>query len=192
MQTPSTATFQPQAAPPGAAADWTIPQRWSQYTPADHAILAQAERSETAVVLGASFIGMEVAASLRERGLGVTVVGMEAAPFEKQLGARIGNAFVGLHQKRGVNFRLGQQIEALEGERTVHTVRLKSSERLPADLVVIGFGVKPVTAYLHGVPLNQDGSVSVDATLKAAGGLYAELYQTQFAGQDERRATATT
>ena len=54
------------------------------------AILEQAERSETAVVLGASFIGMEVAASLRERGLNVTVVGMETAPFEKQLGAKIG------------------------------------------------------------------------------------------------------
>ncbi len=137
------------------------------------AILAQAERSERAVVLGASFIGMEVAASLRERGLEVTVAAQQAAPFDKQLGARIGNAFVSLHQARGVSFRLGQDVQALEGDHRVHTVILASGERLPADLVVIGFGVRPVTSYLKGVPLNDDGSVTVDASLKAADGLYA-------------------
>jgi NADPH-dependent 2,4-dienoyl-CoA reductase/sulfur reductase-like enzyme/nitrite reductase/ring-hydroxylating ferredoxin subunit len=137
------------------------------------AILAQAERSERAVVLGASFIGMEVAASLRERGLEVTVVGQESAPFEKQLGARVGNAFVGLHRRQGVNFRLGASVRSLEGEHNVAAVALANGERLPADLVVIGFGVKPVTAYIQGVPLNQDGSITVDATLKAADGLYA-------------------
>jgi apoptosis-inducing factor 3 len=137
------------------------------------AILAQAERSERAVVLGASFIGMEVAASLRERGLEVTVVGKEAAPFEKQLGARIGNAFVDLHGKKGVTFRLGQEIQALEGDGKVQTVILRNGERLAADLVVIGFGVHPVTDYLQGVARNEDGSVSVDATLKVAEGLYA-------------------
>jgi NADPH-dependent 2,4-dienoyl-CoA reductase/sulfur reductase-like enzyme len=137
------------------------------------AILAQAERSERAVILGASFIGMEVAASLRERGLEVTVVGQESAPFEKQLGARVGNAFVGLHRKQGVAFRLGAAIQALDGERSVEAVILTSGERLPADFVVVGCGVKPVTSYLQGVPLNEDGSVTVDATMKAAEGLYA-------------------
>jgi apoptosis-inducing factor 3 len=137
------------------------------------AILLQAERSERAVILGASFIGMEVAASLRERGLAVTVVGKEKAPFEKQLGAQVGNAFVGLHEKQGVTFRLGQAIRALEGETTVEAVTLMSGERLAADLVVIGFGVKPVTGYVQGVEVNEDGSISVDATLKAAEGLYA-------------------
>ncbi len=136
------------------------------------AILEQAERSEAAVVLGAGFIGMEVAASLRERGLNVTVVGQENAPFEKQLGARIGNVFVGLHTKRGVVFRLGQQVHALEGDNAVRSVVLGSGERLQADLVVIGFGVRPVTDYLHGVQLAEDGSVPVDANLKAADGLY--------------------
>jgi NADPH-dependent 2,4-dienoyl-CoA reductase/sulfur reductase-like enzyme/nitrite reductase/ring-hydroxylating ferredoxin subunit len=137
------------------------------------AILAQAERSQRAVVLGASFIGMEVAASLRERGLDVTVVGQEAVPFEKELGARIGNVFVGLHQKHGVAFRLGQEIDALEGERDVEAVILSNGDRLPADLVVIGFGVRPVTDYLRGVPLNEDGGVVVDANLSVADGLYA-------------------
>jgi apoptosis-inducing factor 3 len=137
------------------------------------AILAQAERSERVVVLGASFIGMEVAASLRERGLDVTAVGMEQVPFEKQLGARVGGAFIGLHRKKGVAFRLGQEVAALEGDGRVRTVVLANGERLPADLVVVGFGVRPVTDYLRGIPLNQDGSVSADATLKVADGLYA-------------------
>ena len=137
------------------------------------AILAQAERSERAVVLGASFIGMEVAASLRERGLEVTVVGQESAPFEKQLGARIGGVFVTLHQQRGVAFRLGNEVKALRGEGNVSSVALASGENLPADLVVVGFGVRPVTDYLADVPLNGDGSISVDASLRLADGLYA-------------------
>ena len=137
------------------------------------AILAQAERSEHAVILGASFIGMEVAASLRERGLDVTIAAQETTPFEKQFGARIGATFVGLHKTHGVGFRLGQSIQALEGDRMVRAVVLANGERLQADLVVIGFGVTPVTGYVKGVPLNKDGSISVDATLKAADGLYA-------------------
>jgi NADPH-dependent 2,4-dienoyl-CoA reductase/sulfur reductase-like enzyme len=137
------------------------------------AILAQAERSERAVVLGASFIGMEVAASLRERGLDVTVIGKETAPFEKQLGARIGNAFVGLHRRKGVTFRLGQEIEALHGDGAVQHIILDNGERIPADLVVIGFGVRPVTDYVTGVTLDKDGGITVDATLKAADGLFA-------------------
>ncbi|HEY0184984.1 MAG TPA: FAD-dependent oxidoreductase, partial [Rhodopila sp.] len=137
------------------------------------AILAQAERSERAVVLGASFIGMEVAASLRERGLEVTVVGKEVAPFEKQLGARIGNAFVTLHRRRGVAFRLGAEIQALEGDRAVEAVSLVGGEHLPADLVVIGFGVRPDTGYLDNSLRNADGSVTVDANLRVVDGLFA-------------------
>lgn len=136
-------------------------------------ILAQAERSERAVVMGASFIGMEVAASLRERGLEVTVVGRETAPFEKQLGALIGGAFVSLHQKKGVEFRLGSGIKSLQGDRGVGRVVLESGETLPAELVVIGFGVQPVTGYLSGVTLNDDGSIPVDNRMRVADGLYA-------------------
>jgi len=137
------------------------------------AILAQAERSTRAVVLGASFIGMEVAASLRERGLEVTVVGRETVPFEAQLGAPIGGAFVLLHQQRGVQFRLGRAVEALQGDQGVRQVVLEGGETLPADLVVIGFGVQPATGYLGGIDRNDDGSISVDASLRAADRLYA-------------------
>jgi NADPH-dependent 2,4-dienoyl-CoA reductase/sulfur reductase-like enzyme/nitrite reductase/ring-hydroxylating ferredoxin subunit len=133
------------------------------------AILARAERSERAVVLGASFIGMEVAASLRERGLDVTVVAQDKAPFEKQLGARIGGVFTRLHESRGVQFRLGQEILALPDGG----VTLKSGEKLKADLIVAGFGVRPVTDYVTGIERNDDGSITVDATLQAANNLFA-------------------
>ena len=137
------------------------------------AIVAQAERSERAVVLGASFIGMEVAASLRERGLEVTVVGHEAAPFAKQLGPEVGRAFVGLHEKRGVRFRLGVEIQGMEGEGAVAGVRLKGGEVVPAELVVVGFGVKPETGYAEGLRRGEDGGIEVDAGLLAAPGVYA-------------------
>ena len=137
------------------------------------AILTQAERSLRAVVLGAGFIGMEVAASLRERGLDVTVVGQEAEPFEKQLGPEIGRAVRGLHEARGVAFRLSATVAGLEGERDVRAVRLNSGETLAADLVVIGFGARPLLGYLDGQARDQNGGVPVDAGLKVAEGLYA-------------------
>jgi apoptosis-inducing factor 3 len=137
------------------------------------AILAQAERSARAVVLGSSFIGMEVAASLRERGLDVTVIGRESVPFEKQLGREVGAAFVGLHQKRGVVLRTESRVAALEGGPDVRTVRLESGDLIPADLVVIGFGITPATAYAGSLPRAEDGSLVVDAGLRVADGLYA-------------------
>jgi len=137
------------------------------------AILEQAERSTCAVILGASFIGMEVAASLRERGLDVTVVGKEAAPFTKQLGEQIGRAFVGLHEQHGVAFRLGSGVASLVGDGQVSGVVLDSGERIAADLVVVGFGVKPATSYAEGLTRSEDGGIVVDANLCAPPGLYA-------------------
>ena len=137
------------------------------------AILEQAERSTRAVILGASFIGMEVAASLRERGLEVTVIGQEDVPFSKQLGEQVGRAFVGLHEQHGVAFRLGCGVASLEGAGQVSGVVLDSGERIAADLVVVGFGVKPATSYAEGLNRRDDGGIVVDATLCAAPGLYA-------------------
>ena len=137
------------------------------------AILLQAERSTCAVILGASFIGMEVAASLRERGLDVTVVGKEAAPFAKQLGEQVGGAFVGLHEQHGVAFRLGSGVKALEGDGQVSAVVLDSGERIAADLVVVGVGVRPAPSYAEGLNRRDDGGIIVDANLCAAPALYA-------------------
>jgi len=161
----------PQRPPiPGAGLDNVFLLR----TRADaDAILAQAERSRRAVILGASFIGMEVAASLRERGLEVTVVGRESVPFEKRLGAPVGTALQHLHESRGVAFRCGTRITGFEGNPALGEVVLDSGERLPADLAVIGLGIKPATGSIAGLPLNDDGSVGVDAQLRVTDGLYA-------------------
>ncbi len=137
------------------------------------AILARAERSERAVILGASFIGMEVAASLRERGLEVTVAGREAVPFERQLGPHIGGALRALHERKGVRFALGRGIRALVGDGEVRAVLMEDGEEIPASLVVVGFGVRPATGFAHGLPVSDDGSLTVDSNLRVADGLYA-------------------
>ena len=137
------------------------------------AILAQAERSQHAVILGASFIGMEVAASLRERGLEVTVVGKEAVPFEKQLGAPVGMAWQKVHEHHGVKFRAGATITSFDGGADLTGVTLEHGERIPADLAIIGLGVRPATHAIAGLPCNDDGSLRVDAQLRVTDGLYA-------------------
>ena len=136
-------------------------------------LLAAAEPGRRAVVVGASFIGMEVAASLRERGLDVTVVARRNEPFEKQLGAQIGAVLRKVHEAEGVAFRLGRAVERLTGEGTVAGVELAGGETLPADLVVFGLGVRPTTGFVKDLPVREDGGLTVDAQLRAADGLFA-------------------
>jgi NADPH-dependent 2,4-dienoyl-CoA reductase/sulfur reductase-like enzyme len=137
------------------------------------AILARAERSERVAILGASFIGMEVAASLRERGLEVTVIGREAVPLARQLGPQLGGALRALHERAGVRFELGRNICALQGEGQVRAVVLEDGTSIPADMVVVGFGVQPATVGITGLSCNEDGSLTVDATMQVVEGLYA-------------------
>jgi NADPH-dependent 2,4-dienoyl-CoA reductase/sulfur reductase-like enzyme/nitrite reductase/ring-hydroxylating ferredoxin subunit len=137
------------------------------------AIIGSAEGASRAVVVGASFIGMEAAFSLRKRGLEVTVVGPEPVPFSRSLGHEIGSLFQSLHESNGVAFRLGATVVGFEGRDHVASVVLESGEKLPADLVIVGIGVAPATSILHGVELGKDGSVTVDEHLMAAEGVYA-------------------
>jgi NADPH-dependent 2,4-dienoyl-CoA reductase/sulfur reductase-like enzyme/nitrite reductase/ring-hydroxylating ferredoxin subunit len=137
------------------------------------AIIAAATNAKRAVVIGASFIGMEAAASLRTRGLEVTVVAPDKMPFERTLGAEIGALFRTIHESNGVQFKLGTQVERLVGDDQVEAVALKTGERIEADLVVVGVGVRPATTFLAGVSLHEDGGVIVDAHLRAADALYA-------------------
>jgi len=137
------------------------------------AIIEAAATASRAVVIGASFIGMEVASSLIERKCSVTVVAPESAPFQEILGAEIGALFQGLHESHGVGFKLGASVTRFEGAGKVEAVALENGERLEADLVVIGVGVKPATDFLKGVELFEDGGVVVDERLRAADGLYA-------------------
>ncbi len=137
------------------------------------AIIAAAENAKRAVVVGASFIGMEAAFSLRTRGLEVTVVGPERTPFERTLGAEIGALFQKIHESNGVQFRLGAKAERIAGAGQVEAVALEGGEKIAADLVVAGVGVRPATDFLEGVALGEDGGVIVDAHLRAADSLYA-------------------
>ncbi|WP_284946336.1 FAD-dependent oxidoreductase [Acidisoma cladoniae] len=142
--------------------------------PADaEAILAATQSARHVVVVGGGFIGMEAAASLRERGLDVTVVLPEAVPFEKQVGRDIGAVFARLHEEKGVVLRSHQTVAAFEGEGRVRAVLLEGGERIAADLVVLGSGITPATGFIQGLDMTDDGGVAVDRFLCARDGLYA-------------------
>jgi NADPH-dependent 2,4-dienoyl-CoA reductase/sulfur reductase-like enzyme/nitrite reductase/ring-hydroxylating ferredoxin subunit len=136
-------------------------------------IIAAAENAKRAVVIGASFIGLEAASSLRTRGLEVTVVAPEKTPFERTLGAEIGALFQKIHEHNSVQFRLGAKVRQLVGNDRVEAVALEAGENLEADLVVAGVGVRPATAFLESVSLHEDGGILVDSHLRAADSLYA-------------------
>ncbi len=123
-----------------------------------------------AVVVGASFIGLEVAASLRARGLAVAVVGPEEAPLAAILGREIGAFIRALHEEHGVTFHLGRRLAAVEAA----AVTLDDGRRLDADLVVIGAGVRPAVALAEAAGLAVEHGVLVDEFLEtSAPGIYA-------------------
>lgn len=127
-----------------------------------------------AVVVGTSFIGMETAAALRQRGVSsVTVVGPETVPLARVFGERIGRMIQRLHEDRGVVFHLGVAPTALEGGSRVEAVVLEGGQRLEADLVVVGIGVRPATDFVAGVLTREDGGLVTDSYLRVAEGVYA-------------------
>ncbi|WP_304412753.1 NAD(P)/FAD-dependent oxidoreductase [Gloeocapsa sp. PCC 7428] len=137
-------------------------------------ILASAENASRAVVIGSSFIGMEAAAGLAQKGLQVTVVSPSSVPFEKILGQEIGKLFQQVHEEQGVKFLFGTKAQKFEGNGKVEAVILENGDRLTTDLVVVGVGVQLATEFLEGVELHEkDRSVIVDEYLCAADDLYA-------------------
>ena len=116
------------------------------------------------VIVGAGFIGMEVAASCRQRGLEVAVVEPLPAPLIRGLGPVLGERVADRHRKEGVVFHLGVGVEGFDGEGRVSGVRLSNGETLPADLVVVGVGAVPETDWLEGAGLEIDNGVLCDAT----------------------------
>ncbi len=137
------------------------------------AIIDAAVEPSRAVVIGASFIGMEVASSLIERKSSVTVIAPGAVPFEKTLGTEIGTQFQRVHESHGVKFKLRAKVARFEGSGKIEAVVLENGERVEADLVVVGVGVKPATGFLKGVEFSRDGGVIVDENLRATEWLYA-------------------
>lgn len=125
-------------------------------------------------VVGAGFIGGEVAATARSRGLEVTLIEALPAPLERQLGAAMGAQVMALHRDHGVDVRVGVGVEALEGSGRVERVRLADGSRIEADCVVVGIGVAPATGWLEGSGLELADGVVCDARLRAsAPGVYA-------------------
>jgi NADPH-dependent 2,4-dienoyl-CoA reductase/sulfur reductase-like enzyme/nitrite reductase/ring-hydroxylating ferredoxin subunit len=134
------------------------------------AIIASADGARHAVVIGASFIGLEVAASLRARNIEAHVVGLEQRPMERVLGPEMGDFVRALHEEHGVIFHLGDTVTAIDGKRA----SLKSGGVLEADLVVVGAGVRPRLALAEKAGLAIDRGVTVDAYLETSvPGIYA-------------------
>jgi NADPH-dependent 2,4-dienoyl-CoA reductase/sulfur reductase-like enzyme len=121
-------------------------------------------RAEHAVIVGAGFIGMEVAASCRKKGLEVAVVEPLEAPLVRGLGPVLGERVAKRHREEGVVFHLGTGVEGFEGQGRVSGVQLTTGEIVPADLVVVGVGAAPATDWLDGSGLEIDNGVLCDAT----------------------------
>jgi 3-phenylpropionate/trans-cinnamate dioxygenase ferredoxin reductase component len=125
------------------------------------------------VVVGAGFIGSEVAATCRGRGCEVTVLEALPVPLGRALGDEMGSAMGDLHRDHGVAVRLGVGVAGIEGAGRVERVRLADDSVVEADLVVVGIGVTPNTGWLEGSGLALDDGVVCDATTRAAPGIVA-------------------
>jgi len=128
---------------------------------------------ERVVVVGAGFIGAEVAATCRNRGLEVTLLEGLDVPLERALGREMGMVMAELHRYHDVDLRLGVGVEGLLGTDRVEGVRLSDGTVIPATVVVVGIGVTPNTGWLGGSGLNIDDGVVTDETLVAAPGVVA-------------------
>ncbi len=122
-----------------------------------NAIIAKAATAKRAVVIGASFIGLEVAASLRIRGLSVDVVAPDKVPLERILGAELGAVVRQIHEAHGVTFHLGDTVARVDGD----AVTLRGGARLTADLIVAGVGVRPAVALAEQAGLKVDRGIVV-------------------------------
>jgi apoptosis-inducing factor 3 len=151
-------------------------------------LLDAAEPGQPVVIVGDGFIGLEAAAALRKYGALVHVVTRHPVPLAKQLGERIGRCIRELHERKGVVFHGPTEVERFMGEDKVEAVQLANGEKLSTSLVLLGTGVKPATAFVQGVQLAKDQSVSVDAELHAADGLWAagDIATFPLAGQPVR------
>jgi NADPH-dependent 2,4-dienoyl-CoA reductase/sulfur reductase-like enzyme/nitrite reductase/ring-hydroxylating ferredoxin subunit len=133
-------------------------------------IIAEATNAKTAVVIGASFIGLETAASLVARGLRVQVVAPETLPLSRVLGNEIGALVKNVHEEKGVVFHLGRSVKGIDGNAVV----LDDGNRIEGDLIVAGIGVRPNVALAEAAGLLLDGGIAVNEFLETSvAGIFA-------------------
>ncbi|OBI99189.1 NAD(P)/FAD-dependent oxidoreductase [Mycobacterium sp. 1465703.0] len=126
------------------------------------ALREHASSAQRAVVIGAGFIGCEVAASLRSLGVDVVLVEPQPTPLAAVLGQQIGELVARLHRAEGVDVRLGVGVSEVRGDTQVEAVVLSDGTELPADIVVVGIGSRPATEWLEGSGVQVDNGVICD------------------------------
>jgi NADPH-dependent 2,4-dienoyl-CoA reductase/sulfur reductase-like enzyme len=129
-------------------------------------------RSERTVVIGAGFIGLEVAASAHQLGVHVSVLEALPVPLERAIGAQMGRALADWHVAKGIDLRLGVGVGGVEGTDRPEVVRLADGTDIPADTVVVGVGVAPATDWLTGSGVDVADGVLCDETLRVLEGGY--------------------
>jgi len=132
------------------------------------AIKAEAVAGRRAVIVGMSFIGSEVAASLAQLGVHVTTIFPGRYPLERVLGGEIGAIFGGIHRANGVELLAGEQVAAFEGTERLEAVTTASGVRIACDFAVAGVGIEPVVPAFAGQPVAQDNGVLVDELCRAS------------------------
>jgi NADPH-dependent 2,4-dienoyl-CoA reductase/sulfur reductase-like enzyme len=136
-------------------------------------IRAALDAGARTVVVGAGFIGSEVASGARKRGLDVTVVEALPTPLVRAAGAEMGSAIASLHERNGTTLLCGRGVAAVEGDGRVERVVLNDGTHIDADLLVVGIGVSPSVGWLEGSGLTLENGVVCDETLwTGAPGVY--------------------
>jgi 3-phenylpropionate/trans-cinnamate dioxygenase ferredoxin reductase subunit len=138
------------------------------------AIRAAATAAQRIVVIGAGWIGSEVAASLRMLGRKVVLIAPEAVPLERVLGPDVGGVYRDMHLQHGVDWRPGTAVERIAGTDRVQAVETSGGMRIPADLVVVGVGVRPRMDLAESAGLSVGDGIEVTATLETSiSGIFA-------------------
>ncbi|NNE17305.1 MAG: FAD-dependent oxidoreductase, partial [Myxococcales bacterium] len=129
------------------------------------ALRAALETKPTVAVIGAGFIGAEVAASARQLGLDVTMIEALETPLAQSLGTRLGRILQEVHERRGVKILCGRRVEKFGGDRHVESVWLDDGSKVDCGLVVVGIGVTPSISWLGGSGIELEDGVRCDETL---------------------------
>jgi apoptosis-inducing factor 3 len=134
------------------------------------AIVSATQDAKRVAVIGASFIALEVAASLRNRNIEIEIIAPDRVPLERVMGAEIGRVIQKIHESHGVQFHLGETVNRIDGR----VLTLSSGARVDADLIIAGIGVRPATAIAEQAGLAIDRGVAVNEFLETSvPGIYA-------------------